>query len=48
MTDLNTMTKEAINALLAAPLNASQLKKTSKDALVAMFDAMPADVAPSA
>ena len=42
MTDLNTMTKEAINALLAAPLNASQLKKTSKDALVAMFDAMPA------
>lgn len=42
MTDLNTMTKEAINALLAAPLNASQLKKTSKDALIAMFDAMPA------
>ena len=42
MTDLNTMTKEAINALLATPLNASQLKKTSKDTLVAMFDAMPA------
>ncbi|MBY0352099.1 hypothetical protein [Tabrizicola sp.] len=42
MTDLNTMTKEAINALLAAPLTASQLKKVSKADLIAKFDAMPA------
>lgn len=42
MTDLNTMTKAAINALLAAPLSASALKKTSHAELVAMFDAMPA------
>jgi hypothetical protein len=42
MTDLNTMTKDAINALLAAPLTASQLKKVSKAELIAMFDAMPA------
>ena len=42
MTDLNTMTKAAINALLAAPLSASALKKTSHADLVAMFDAMPA------
>jgi len=41
-TDLNTMTKAEINALLAAPLSASQLKKTSHAALVAKFDAMPA------
>lgn len=42
MTDLNTLTKAEINALLAAPLSASQLKKTSHAALVAMFDAIPA------
>lgn len=42
MTDLNTLTKDAINALLAAPLTASQLKKKSKADLIAMFDAMPA------
>lgn len=42
MTDLNTLTKAAINALLATPLTASQLKKTSHADLVAMFDAMPA------
>ena len=42
MTDLNNMTKAAINALLAAPLSASALKKTSHADLVAMFDAMPA------
>jgi len=40
MTDLNTMTKAAINALLVNPLTASQLKKTSHADLVAMFDAM--------
>lgn len=45
MTDLNTMTKAAINALLAAPLSASALKKTSHADLVAMFDAMPATTA---
>lgn len=42
MTDLNTMTKAQINALLASPLSASALKKTSHSDLVAMFDAMPA------
>lgn len=42
MTDLNTLTKDAINALLATPLTASQLKKKSKADLIAMFDAMPA------
>jgi len=42
MTDLNTMTKAQINALLASPLNASALKKTSHADLVAMFDAMSA------
>lgn len=42
MTDLNTMTKAAINALLVNPLTASQLKKTSHADLVAMFDAMTA------
>ena len=42
MTDLSTLTKAAINALLAAPLSASALKKTSHADLVAMFDAMPA------
>ena len=45
MTDLNTMTKSAINALLAAPLSASALKKTSHADLVAKFDAMPATTA---
>jgi|GEM_PF-1427480 len=43
MTDLNTMTKAELNALLASPVTASQLKKTSHADLVAMFDAMPAD-----
>lgn len=42
MTDLNAMTKEAINVLLAVPLTASQLKKVSKADLIAKFDAMPA------
>lgn len=42
MTDLNTLSKAELNALLASPLSASALKKTSKEALVAMFDAMPA------
>lgn len=42
MTDLNTLTKAELNALLATPLSASALKKTSKDDLVAMFDAMSA------
>ena len=42
MTDLNAMTKAAINALLVTPLTASQLKKINHADLVAMFDAMPA------
>ncbi|MCB6177534.1 DUF3489 domain-containing protein [Rhodobacter sp. Har01] len=42
MTDLINMTKAQVNALLASPLTASQLKKTSHADLVAMFDAMPA------
>ncbi|MDF1716163.1 MAG: hypothetical protein P1U75_05760 [Antarcticimicrobium sp.] len=42
MTDLTNMTKPAINALLATPLSASKLKKTPKDDLFALFDAMPA------
>ena len=42
MTDLINMTKSAINALLATPLTASQLKKKSHADLVAMFDAMSA------
>jgi hypothetical protein len=42
MTDLINMTKAQINALLAAPLSASQLKKKTHADLVAMFDAMPA------
>lgn len=42
MTDLANLTKSQINALLATPLTASALKKTSKTDLVAMFDAMPA------
>ncbi|PIV78574.1 MAG: hypothetical protein COW54_08635 [Rhodobacteraceae bacterium CG17_big_fil_post_rev_8_21_14_2_50_63_15] len=42
MTDLNALTKSAINALLATPLTASQLKKKSHADLVAMFDAMSA------
>jgi len=42
MTDLINMTKAQINALLAAPLSASALKKTAHADLVAMFDAMPA------
>jgi hypothetical protein len=41
-TDLSAMTKAAINALLAIPLTASQLKKTSHADLVAMFDVMNA------
>lgn len=41
-TDLNTLTKAAINALLVTPLTVSQLKKTSHAELVAMFDAMSA------
>lgn len=42
MTDLNTLSKNELNALLVTPLNASELKKTSKADLVAMFDAMSA------
>jgi hypothetical protein len=42
MTDLINMTKIAINALLATPLTASQLKKKSHADLVALFDAMSA------
>lgn len=42
MTDLNTRTKAELNALLATPLTASQLKKKSHADLVAMFDAMSA------
>lgn len=42
MTDLINMTKAQVNALLASPLTASQLKKTSHADLVAMFDAMSA------
>lgn len=42
MTDLINMTKAQINTLLASPLSASALKKTSHADLVAMFDAMPA------
>ena len=42
MTDLINMTKSAINALLATPLTASQLKKKSHADLVTLFDAMPA------
>ena len=40
MTDLNQMTKTELNALLVTSLSTSALKKTSKDDLVAMFDAM--------
>lgn len=39
--DVDTLTKSALNALLAQPLSASKLKKTSKGELVALFDAMP-------
>ncbi|WP_375552592.1 hypothetical protein [Rhodophyticola porphyridii] len=39
MTDLNTQTKTALNAVLAKPLTASALKKTAKAELVAMVDA---------
>jgi hypothetical protein len=42
MSDLNTLTKSAINALLSTPLTASQLKKKSHANLVALFDAMSA------
>lgn len=45
MTDMINLTKPAINALLATPLSATKLKKTSKDELVALFDAMPAAAA---
>lgn len=36
------LTKTELNTLLATPLSPSKLKKTSKDDLIAMFDAMPA------
>ncbi|MET4130828.1 hypothetical protein [Roseovarius sp. MBR-6] len=42
MTDLNTLSKNELNALLVTPLNASALKKTSKADLVAMCDTMSA------
>lgn len=42
MTDLNTLTKAAINALLAEPLAPAALKKATKADLIARFDAMDA------
>ncbi|EIE52935.1 hypothetical protein C357_00989 [Citreicella sp. 357] len=41
MNDLNTLTKPALNDMLAKPLNASALRKTAKDDLVAMVEAQP-------
>ncbi|WP_099827152.1 hypothetical protein [Oceaniglobus indicus] len=41
MTDLNTLTKLALNDMLTKPLNASALKKTAKADLVAMVQAQP-------
>lgn len=38
MTDLNKLTKPALNDMLAKPLTASALKKIAKADLVAMFD----------
>lgn len=43
MTALINKTKAELNALLASPLNASALKKTSHSDLVAMFDTTPTD-----
>ncbi|MFV0360450.1 hypothetical protein, partial [Tropicimonas sp.] len=39
MTDLNTLTKPALNDMLATPLAASALKKIAKADLVAMIEA---------
>jgi len=39
MTDLNTLTKPALNDMLAKPLTASALKKIYKADLVAMVEA---------
>lgn len=41
MNDLTNLSKSELNAILASPLSASALKKTSKADLIAMFDAMP-------
>ncbi|WBL32072.1 hypothetical protein O5O51_09975 [Sinirhodobacter sp. HNIBRBA609] len=41
MTDLNTLTKPALNDMLAKPLTASALKKIAKADLVAMIEAQP-------
>ena len=41
MTDLNTLTKPALNDMLAKPLTASALKQIAKDDLVAMIEAQP-------
>lgn len=41
-TDLNTLTKAELNALLVSPFSPAQLKKKSKDDLVAMLGDMPA------
>lgn len=41
MTDLNTLTKAELNALLVSPFTPSQLKKKSKDDLIAMLGDMP-------
>ncbi|WP_321363631.1 hypothetical protein [uncultured Celeribacter sp.] len=41
MTDLNTLTKPALNDMLAKPLTASALKKIAKADLVAMVEAQP-------
>lgn len=43
--DMSTTTKAALNALLASPLTASQLKKASHAVLIAMFDAIAGTIA---
>ena len=41
MTDLNTLTKAELNALLVSPFTPTQLKKKSKDDLIAMLGELP-------
>lgn len=41
MTDLNNLTKAELNTLLVSPFTPAQLKKKSKDDLVAMLGDMP-------
>ena len=41
MSDLNTLTKPALNDMLAKPLTAAAVKKTAKDDLLATVEAQP-------